>query len=134
MINNDKRKLKPYCINLYEDIMDELKSKGIESGPYIRQLLDLNIDTLEKKQEKAKKLKEELETLNSMIEIETDRRMKEISRFETLSEVKLNEIKEAIKIIERDKNYFEGRRMRYNNMFKETFTKVEFQKLLENHK
>jgi len=131
MINNDTRKLKPFCINLYEDVADDLKSRGIELAPYIRQLLDLNVDTLEKKQEKLKQLAAEEETLSAIIKIETDRRMKEISRFELLSVDKVNEIKESKRIIEKDKSYFEGRRMRYNNLFKETFNKVEFQKLLD---
>jgi hypothetical protein len=134
MINNDKRKMSMYSVNLYDDIIEDLKSRGIEYGPYIRQLLDLNVDTLEKKQEKLKQLKEQEEVLSAIITIETDRRMKEINRFEVLSTDKVSEIKQSIKYISRDKNLFEGRRMRYNNLFNETFNKADFQKLLEGYK
>ncbi len=128
------RDKKPYTIRLYIDTVEELKSQGIQIAPYIRDLLDNHIESIDEKNKRKKQLEKKLNKIKKSIKLQKEAEKKEREKYKNISKEKEEHIQETIRIIQKNPGFLNGRRMHYNNTFVENLTKKQFKKLLKKNR
>lgn len=135
----EKRILKMYSVNLHKDTVDTLKEKGIELGPFLRQLLDECNETqgpnaIEKKKLEAEQLQRELDKTLMEIKAEEYKKKERINKLNNLPPRIIKFLQDTKEALKKDVRYFEPRRNFFKNYFEIEVTKEEFSQLVEHNK